>query len=56
MGENLGQWLSIGALAQRSGVSVATLRFYEDRSLFGVHAQKAIKDAISDRCYVELRL
>lgn len=33
MGENLGQWLSIGALAQRSGVSVATLRFYEDKEL-----------------------
>ena len=33
MGENLGQWLSIDALAQRSGVSVATLRFYEDKEL-----------------------
>lgn len=29
----LRQWLSIGDLAQRSGVSVATLRFYEEKDL-----------------------
>lgn len=33
MGENVAQWLSIGVLAQRSGVSVATLRFYEEKEL-----------------------
>lgn len=33
MTKNLNQWLSIGDLAQRSGVSVATLRFYEDKEL-----------------------
>lgn len=33
MEKNLNQWLSIGALAERSGVSVATLRFYEEKEL-----------------------
>ncbi|SEM20673.1 redox-sensitive transcriptional activator SoxR [Acinetobacter sp. DSM 11652] len=31
--QKLQQWLSIGALAARSGVSVAALRFYEDKAL-----------------------
>lgn len=31
--KNSQQWLSIGALAQRSQCSVATLRFYEDKGL-----------------------
>lgn len=33
MTQNLQQWLSIGALAERSGVSVAALRFYEEKEL-----------------------
>lgn len=33
MAENLEQWISIGSLAKRSGISVATLRFYEDKQL-----------------------
>jgi MerR family transcriptional regulator, redox-sensitive transcriptional activator SoxR len=33
MTQNLQQWLSIGALAERSRVSVAALRFYEEKEL-----------------------
>lgn len=33
MGKNLKQWMSIGELAQRSGMSVPTLRFYEEKKL-----------------------
>ena len=29
----LQQWLSVGELAQRSGVSVPALRFYEEKDL-----------------------
>jgi MerR family redox-sensitive transcriptional activator SoxR len=31
--KHLGQWLTIGELAQRSGVSVPAIRFYEDKDL-----------------------
>lgn len=31
--KNLNQWMTIGDLAQRSGVSVPTLRFYEEKEL-----------------------
>ncbi|MBI1452891.1 MULTISPECIES: redox-sensitive transcriptional activator SoxR [Acinetobacter] len=33
MQESIQQWLSIGQLAERSGVSVPTVRFYEEKNL-----------------------
>lgn len=33
MVKKIDQWLSIGRLAERSGVSVTTLRFYEEKEL-----------------------
>lgn len=33
MQESKQQWLSIGQLAERSGVSVPTVRFYEEKQL-----------------------
>lgn len=33
MQKNIDQWLGIGEVAKRSGVSVATLRFYESKEL-----------------------
>ena len=33
MSKNINQWMTIGELAKRSGVTVAALRFYEEKDL-----------------------